>query len=141
MPAASRIVCSPLRFWRGCETAIGGAEARAETLVRGNPSRQATKSFCAFKSFRLGHDRREVIAVFALRHRVREAGELHERNKSAAKGRLLRAADLEAGALLDRLHVGAGFVEAAARACVQPRESAAQAIYPQRASPQIRHVQ
>src|SRR5437016_5768868 len=80
---------------------------------------------CSFgEPFGFGdHFAREVLTIFTAGHALGNGLELVQRQEAAPVSRLLRAANFYALAFLDRLHVGRSFMQAIARAGIQPRKS------------------
>ena len=70
-----------------------------------------------------------------------ERFELGQLEKTAAEGGFLRATNFDARPFFNGLHVCAGFMQAAARAGVQPRKATRQPLHAQFSPPQIRDIQ
>ena len=77
----------------------------------------------------------KVFPVLAGRHPRNHLLKSGNRQLPAQKRRFLGTADLDAGALLDGLHVGGGFVQTRTGTGVEPGEAAGQAHHPQFAAP------
>lgn len=84
-----------------------------------------------------GDDALKVVAIFAVGHPTDGGGEGGQREEAAAEGGFLGATDLDALPFLDGLHVGGGFVEAAAGAGVEPCEPAREPADAHRAAAEI----
>ena len=89
----------------------------------------------------LAHDALEILSVPALQQRLGEAAQLGGADQPHLEGDLLDAGDLQALALLDRLHEGRGVEQRVARAGVEPGKAAAQAFDVQAAVLEIEPVE
>src|SRR6266699_931939 len=89
---------------------------------------------------RLREDAFKVSPVLAVGEHRRERLQLRQRKEALPKGGFLRAADFNALAFLDRLHVSRGLVQTAAGPRIQPGKSPVQPMYPQLAALQIGQV-
>ena len=88
----------------------------------------------------LSDDALEIASVFAIGQFARERLELFKGKKALFERRFLGASDFDALPFLNRLHVRRSFMQAAARAGVQPGKPARQPMHAQQATPQIFHV-
>src|SRR5262245_3208352 len=89
------------------------------------------------EAFGFGDHVLKVAAIFAFRELSGERLQLRERKEPLPKRGLFRAANLYALPFLDRLDVRRGFMEAAARARVEPGKTAAETMHVQLAPAQI----